>query len=159
MPSNASASHSSTLSNCVNFRPSVGTLLELYEENYLLLLRLCPNLNSLQGHQHATDESGLKLHLQVLEQTPYTSLIHLTYQFGDGENPLPDPDAYLRAYHDARQLEVVRLRESALPLGQCPQCPTLQQKWHINLFLSKWLRYCLLTHSFFALEAYPTLLP
>ena len=55
----------------------------------------------------------------------------------------PDPDATLRVYHDAEQVEVLDLRQTVLPLPRGPHYPELRDKWRANLFLSKWLSFCI----------------
>ena len=84
----------------------------------------------------------MDLHLEIQEQTPYTTLVHLTYFFPYQQERQADPDALLRVYHDSRQVEVMNLKQKALPLNGGRELPTLVQKWRINLFLSKWLNYC-----------------
>lgn len=128
-------------------RPSVGALMGLCEENYRSLLGLVPGLRQLRG-EHRSVSAGMALHLEVVEQAPYTTLLRLTYLFpyDDGavhRIPQADPDALLRAYHDARQVEVLDLRQTALPLHNQYRYPALDAKWRANLFLSKWLPYCL----------------
>lgn len=84
----------------------------------------------------------MDLHLRIQEQTPYTTLVHLTYLFPYDSEYRPDPDALLRVYHDSRQVEVMELKQTALPLNGGQKLPTLVQKWRLSLFLSKWLSYC-----------------
>ena len=84
----------------------------------------------------------MDLYLEILEQTPYTTLIHLTYYFEHREEQRPDPDAILRAYHDAHQIEILNLQQRIFPLNPGMQRLTLEQKWKVNLFASKWLAYC-----------------
>jgi uncharacterized protein YqiB (DUF1249 family) len=122
-------------------RPGLGSLMQLCEENHLTLLRLMPDMRGLRG-THRSGLHGLDLYLEILEQTPYTTLLHLTYYFPHVDCHRPDPDATLRAYHDAGQVEVLDLSQTALPLSRGPHYPTLAQKWKANLFLSKWLSYC-----------------
>lgn len=124
-------------------RPGVGMVLAQSEENYVYLNRLAPDLCLLEGKHLSRLGRGMDLHLDVLEQTPYTSLIHLTYYFTHPVGDYPDPDATLRVYHDVCQVDVLDLRQSALPLERWGAHPTLEQRWKINLFLSKWLSYCL----------------
>lgn len=57
--------------------------------------------------------------------------------------PPTEPNALLRAYHDAAQVEVLDLRQTVLPLYRHYGAPALEAKWRANLFLSKWLAYCL----------------
>jgi len=130
-------------------RPTVGMLLDLSEENYRWLQRLAPELHLMRGRQLSCLDHGMDLHLEIHEQTPYTTLLHMTYYFPHTQGQYPDPDARLRVYHDSRQVDVMELRQSALPLRRWGDNPTLEQRWKINLFLSKWLAYCVVQgHSF-----------
>jgi uncharacterized protein YqiB (DUF1249 family) len=127
----------------------MGRVLDLSEENYGLLMRMAPDLQSLTGEYRSRLGGAMDLYLDVIEQTPYTSLVHLTYYFTHVVGDYPDPDAMLRVYHDSRQLDVIDLRQSSLPLERWGVNPTLEQRWKINLFLSKWLRYCVVQgHAF-----------
>lgn len=123
-------------------KPTVGWLMELCEENYRHLLQMAPLLRGMQGEHLSQRKGSVDLHLQILEQTPFTTLVHLTHHF-DSDPWQPDPDATLRVYHDSHQAEVIDLRQSVLPLNRGIVLPTLLQKWRINLFLSKWLVYCI----------------
>jgi len=81
-----------------------------------------------------------------LEQSPYTTLLRLTYYFPHNNGqvhgvPDSDPDILFRAYHDAGQVEVLDLRQTMLPTRAHHLCSTLEAK--CNLFLSKWLAFCL----------------
>lgn len=116
--------------------------MDLCEENYHYLLRLAPELRVLQGCHLSRVDNAIDLYLEIQEQTPYTTLIHLTYYFDHVEGQRPDPDIYLRVYHDSAQAEVLDLRQSVLQLDWDPHNPLLDQKWKANLFLSKWLAYC-----------------
>lgn len=132
-----------SLHSLLNARPSLGELQALCEENYRLLERLIPEMQDIYGYHRSEPYMGLDLHLEVLEQTPYTTLLHLTYYFGHEHGVVrPDPDTTIRAYHDAGQVEVIDLEQMALPLPRGPHFPNLQQKWRVNLFLSKWLNFC-----------------
>ncbi len=124
-------------------RPSVGRLMDLCDENYYHMLRLAPGVRRMEGGFLSRLEGAMDLYLEILEQTPYTSLIHLTYFFAHESGQRPDPDATLRLYHDSAQAEILELRQKALPLGAGREWPSLEQKWRANLFLSKWLSYCL----------------
>jgi len=122
-------------------RPTVGWLMDLCDENFHHLIRLAPDLRVMTGLQVSRCEAAMDLYLDVLEQTPYTTLIHLTYYFDHEQGQQPDPDARVRIYHDSGQAEVLELRQNALPLNTGLERPTLEQKWRVNLFLSKWLSY------------------
>lgn len=122
--------------------------MSLCEENYRGVLRMVPDLKVLRGELRSVRDGGLDLHLEIIEQAPYTTLLRLTYFFphNDGKVhriPEADPDALLRVYHDAAQVEVLDLRQTSLPIRRHYQYPALATKWRANLFLSKWLAYCL----------------
>lgn len=125
-------------------RPNVGDLMRLCEENFALFMRLAPELPHLWGVLTSRRAGGVDLHLRIEEQSKYTTQVRLTYFFAaaDGSGPRPDPDARLRIYHDARQVEVLELRQSLLPLRADYQHPALADKWQANLFLAKWLGFC-----------------
>jgi len=124
-------------------RPTVGDLLTLCEENYRCLHSLVPQLRRLQGEHCSSRPDHQDLHLTILEQTPYTTLLRLTYRFPHADGGTSDPDALLRVYHDARQVEVEDLRQQALPTDRLYEAPGLVNKWRLNLFVAKWLAFCL----------------
>lgn len=132
------------LASSLNREPSLGRLVELCEENYCQLLRLLPGLRNMRGSYHSLLDGHAQLHLTVLEHARYTSLVHLTYQFDAGAGRKREPDALLRVYHDAKEVEVVELRESILPVEARYEAPGLRNKWQVNLFVSKWLAFCVL---------------
>ncbi|MEJ2327451.1 MAG: DUF1249 domain-containing protein [Chromatiaceae bacterium] len=121
--------------------------MSLCEENYRLLSRMIPELRRVQGELRSTRIGGPDLHLEIIEQSRYTTLLRLTYLFPYADGKVhrveeADPDALLRVYHDAGQVEVIDLLETALPLRSDYRSPALDAKWKVNLFLSKWLAYC-----------------
>ncbi len=126
--------------------PTVGGLMALCEENYSVLLRLAPDLPSARGTLVSRRSDCAHLQLEVLEQSRYTTVLRLTHLFPAAESAacwLPEPDAVLKAYHDAGQVEVLDLRQTALPIFSHYRSPALLTKWRANLFVSKWLGYCL----------------
>lgn len=129
--------------------PSVGALMELCEQNYQLVLSLASDLKQMTGLFRSHLHNSAPLHLEVLEQTHYTTLIRLTHFFAHDGKPDADPDIQLRLYHDAHQTEVVSLKQSILPLEGLYHHPGLEQKWRANQFVSRWLQFCLLQgHGF-----------
>lgn len=124
-------------------QPSLGDLATLCEENYRHLLSLMPQLRRLRGEHRSSSRHGQELLLTVIEQTPYTTLLRLTYRFDDEQQGDSEPDALLRVYHDARQVEVEDLRQQVLPTKRLYEAPGLLNRWRLNLFVSKWLLFCL----------------
>ena len=128
------------LDETLKFKPSVGQLMDLCEENYRLIHDLAPDIQHLRGKLVSAQPSHQDLHLEILEQSRYTTLIHLTYFFDNTQ--CPDPDVVLRVYHDSRQLEVIDLKQSSFTVLNSYSHPGLLIKWKINLFIYKWLNYC-----------------
>ena len=122
-----------------------GNLMELYEKNYMQLRLLIPGLKHGPLSPGLSEVQGcLPVHLNVTEQSRYTSTLHLTYRFAEGSNNRDqlEPDFSIRVYHDARTAEVV----SGLLHGQQHVQRTtrnLQNSWRLNRFLYKWLSYLL----------------
>ena len=136
-------SSSANLHQWLNRQVTVGDLMALCEENYRHLHNLVPQLRRLQGEHCSSRPDHQDLHLRVIEQTPYTTLIRLTYRFPLTDEGVCDPDALLRVYHDARQVEVEDLRQQALPTERLYEAPGLENKWRLNLFVGRWLAFCL----------------
>ncbi|MFB1486740.1 MULTISPECIES: DUF1249 domain-containing protein [unclassified Thiocapsa] len=125
-------------------RPNVGALMSLCEENFARLSRLIPDLVTRPSGVYGSGCSeGVDLYLDVEEHARFTTILRLTYLFPVQGVVLPDPDARLRVYHDARQVEVIDLLQTALPLRADYRAPALVEKWQANLFIGKWLTYCL----------------
>jgi uncharacterized protein YqiB (DUF1249 family) len=135
-------SHGIPIHKWLDGHPTVGDLLSLCEENYRCLHSLVPQLKSLRGQHCSSRPDNQDLHLTILEQTPYTTLLRLTYRFDQGDGGLSEPDALLRVYHDARQVEVEDLRQQALPTRRLYEAPGLVNKWRLNLFVARWLAFC-----------------
>src|SRR5690606_40648131 len=74
----------------------------LYESKYIRLKRLVGDPRAMRGALVSCLADEPVLHLQVLEQTRYTTVLLLTYRF-DGAGA--EPDLRVRIYHDARMAE------------------------------------------------------
>ncbi|WP_018878919.1 DUF1249 domain-containing protein [Thioalkalivibrio sp. ALE9] len=126
---------------------SFAALMEMYEENYLALRRLCPELERQPVRSVSRVAGALDLYLEVLERTRYTTTLHLTYRFDHQGERREQPDMRVRLFHDARQAEVLELYCRTIGDGAVPEMlsghPGLVCRWRHNRFLYKWLRYCL----------------
>jgi uncharacterized protein YqiB (DUF1249 family) len=128
-------------------KPTFAGLMELYENNYIYVRRLMPELDLLGERGLSRVRGGVDLHLTVLERCPYTTTVALTHYFGKDPGEDAIPDLYVRIYHDARSAEVL----PASPLNnfslwgtmQQPDVSSLKWRWVVNRFLNRWLRYCL----------------
>lgn len=122
-------------------------LMELYEQNYIRLRRLVPDLSSVGPVTVSRASGALDLHLRIVERCKYTTTLTLTYQFQDELGWFPAPDLQARIYHDAQAAEVIacgRLKGvRSAEYDRRHNQYSLAEKWQINRFLQKWLGYCL----------------
>jgi len=129
----------------VNARSFSG-LMELYEQNYIRLRNIAPDLSvanemisSVPGHQD--------LYLSITQRCKYTTMLRLTYKFEEAGQPLFEPDLHLKIYHDARVIEVQQFNSRTR--GPLHIAKMIEQKWMMNRFLYKWLGYCLYQGHYF----------
>lgn len=122
-------------------RPNLAGLLALYEQNHAALARLLGTSGPYPCGAVARSSPALPaLYLSVLQRDRFTTTYHLTHYFGEAGDHPAIPDLQLRVYHDARQCEAIA--------GPVPQARrgnpliSLSERWAINVFLNKWLRYC-----------------
>ncbi len=126
------------------------SLMDLYENNYLRLRRLIPELDRLADNTVSRLPGCLSLHLKILERTKFTTTVFLTYYFDEDMQTVAEPALTLRIYHDANQVEVLtgHLKHGRQHYDHIPE-KAIKIKWKLNRFLFKWLGYCIyLGHSF-----------
>jgi uncharacterized protein len=124
--------------------------MSLYESNFIKLHHLLP-----VGWRKAApvqllsrSAADLDLQLRLEPAAPYTIDLCLTYLFPetDGSDPVvATPDLRLRAYFDARLVEVVSwsggLRHDWLRQLAGSASKELDRRWARNMMFSKWLDY------------------
>jgi uncharacterized protein YqiB (DUF1249 family) len=125
---------------------SFAGLMELYEQNYMRLRNIAPDLevademiSSVPDHQD--------LFLSITRRCRYTTMLRMTYRFEGEEEVLFEPDLHLKVYHDARVVEVQQLQSRSR--GPLYLADLIEQKWVMNRFLYKWLGYCLYQGHYF----------
>ncbi len=118
---------------------SFAGLMELYEQNYLRLRNLVPDLQ-VADEMISVVPDHLDLYLTVTERCRYTTMLRLTYRFVEDSNELFEPDLHLKVYHDARVVEVQHFQSRSR--GPLYLADLIEQKWLMNRFLYKWLGYC-----------------
>ena len=126
------------------------SLMDLYENNYMRLHRLIPDISLLPDNSISHLPGCLSLHMTVLERTQFTTTIYLTYYFEESTQSVAEPALTLRLYHDAHQAEVLNghLQHGRQRYDHIPE-KAIKVKWKLNRFLYKWLGYCLyLGHQF-----------
>ena len=133
---------------------SFAALMDLYEYNYLRLRKIAPDL-TVADRMVSTVPDHHDLYLTVSERCKYTTLLSLTYRFGEAGKYQFEPDLHLKVFHDARLVEVLNLNSRSH--GFLDINETIDQKWRMNRFLYKWLGYCLYQgHYFQPMRQYKT---
>ncbi len=128
------------------------SLMDMYEDNYIKLRKLIPQLQEIENTAISTSTGHLDLHLTIVERSKYTTTLRLSYCFPENNEIRLEPNLKIRIYHDAGLAEVMsgKLHHGRLVLDHLP-ADALKQKWQLNRFLSKWLKYCLRqNHGFLA---------
>jgi uncharacterized protein len=125
---------------------SFTALMSLYESNFLRLHWLLEDVRRLPAQQCSRVRGDLPLHLEVLERSPYTTTLRLTYFFEDARGSVADPDLTIRVYHDAGLAEAMACRRKhlhhALRRFETGPGDELGRRWARNTMLNKWLEYC-----------------
>lgn len=131
-------------------------LMSLYESNDLRLRALAGDPRALRGLRRSTVAGDCDLVLTVLEQSPYTTTLELTYDLSAGAGAeagagaagaRTTPDMLVRLYHDARLAEALgwpAAHPHEVLQGLRREAEReLDQRWARNVVLNKWLEYCL----------------
>ncbi len=128
-------------------------LQNICETNYRKLFNLIPQLKNITESAQGLSDGKPRLHLQVLEQTPYTRTIQLSYFFGNHSDMVLEPAVKIRLYFDMCIAEVLRdykriaVADAIHDVGRSKDI--LDYKWKLNYFLEKWLDHCLKTNYVF----------
>lgn len=113
-------------------------LMELYEQNYLALHALIPNLRHRDADALSESSSDAPLYFKVLARQRYGLECLLTYYFEEPAVACLHPNAKIRVFFDAKVADVMHLEWQ-----RHPEPSLLQEKWQKNYFLQRWLQFCL----------------
>jgi uncharacterized protein YqiB (DUF1249 family) len=132
--------------------------LSLYERNYSKLTDLLPGLPYRQGPLAITIAGLPLIHIDILEQNPYTTTIRISQSMAAGQPWVCNLRMKVRLYHDARVAEVIAYQgvhalQAFYPYPN-PKMFQPYEKRRVNQFLAEWLRHCLdrrflVPHQFF----------
>ena len=115
------------------------------ESNYQRLLQLFPDYET-SNHREFALGGNLRVRIDVVERCRYTTLMQVQQQ-GDHSPWLAAPRFDLRAYHDARMVEVTafqtRGRIQARYEYPNRDMHAPDEKTQQNFFLAEWLAFCL----------------
>lgn len=131
-------------------RETFAALMDLYEHNFMRLKKLLPDLGCVEQSGISSVAGCLDLHVSVLEQSKFTSLITLSYCFNREAAKVMEPNLVIRVYHDVAMAEVLsgELHHGQLKLKNLPET-AISERWQLNRFLYKWLGFCLhIGHTF-----------
>ncbi len=100
----------------------------------------------MQGEYQSRVDGDCDLLLSVVERSPYTTTLNLTYLIPDRDATRRFPDMGVRVYHDARLVEaqewaLIHEHTGLRALRNTVACE-LDQRWARNIMLNKWLEYC-----------------
>lgn len=120
--------------------------LSLYERNFTRLMELLPDMHRGQGPFIIASAGLSPINVEILEQNPYTTTIHIRQDMAAERPWLSDLRMKVRIYHDAQVAEVVAYQgvRALQPFYPYPNPKMLQpyEKRRVNQFLGEWLSYC-----------------
>ena len=115
------------------------------ECNYVRLLQLFPDYETYNSREFQLPD-GARVRIEVVERCRYTTLMRVQ-QHGSVNAWLSAPRFDLRAYHDARMVEVTGFQAQSRVAARYEypnrQMHSQDEKAQQNLFLAEWLSYCL----------------
>ncbi|SFV86996.1 hypothetical protein MNB_SUP05-SYMBIONT-4-784 [hydrothermal vent metagenome] len=114
----------------------------LFELNYQKILTLIPALKETTGDSVIIHQNEQDLYLFMEERTPYTGTFILTHRLGK----INRPDIKFKVFFDAKLLEVLSVCNETTLNNSHPylaQCNDMNIQWELNIFIEKWLDYCL----------------
>ena len=118
------------------------SLMDMYEQNYLLARVLIPELRDMEGGVFRSRVEGcMTLELSQIAHARYTTTFNLTYRFSSEFRFAREPDLMLRLYHDARTCEVMSGLLSSRT-EEDRRVRDLSNGYRLNRFVGKWLSYC-----------------
>jgi uncharacterized protein YqiB (DUF1249 family) len=127
------------------FKLDLTALHAVCDANYARLLRLFPDYENCNFREFLIGNAAVRL--TVLERCRYTTIFRIEQQRGESRW-LGQLRVEVRAYHDARMLEV-GMFQSHRRVAARYQYPNERmfaqdEKYQQNRFLSDWLEHCLL---------------
>lgn len=121
-------------------------LMTLYESNFIRLHWLVTDARRLAPVSLSRVSGDCTLELKVVDRGPYTTMLCLSYLFGDAGGGDREPALEIRVYHDAKLAEAtaVGTTRRAVPWREFIARVEMAAGagWARNMLLNKWLEYC-----------------
>ncbi|MBL1433678.1 MAG: hypothetical protein COC09_04430 [Gammaproteobacteria bacterium] len=122
--------------------------LAVYDDNYERLMTLLPTLQQVSPKHRLALMGCDGFGFELLEKTPYTSVVRLTADWSVCAKLVPAPELTVRLYHDAAVAEVITYQSRGRFKVEYdypnPNMFNKREKRRLNEFLSAWLGVCLL---------------
>ncbi len=120
-------------------------LMALYDNNFLRLKQLIPELDRLDGYYRSRVAGDCDLHVEILERSRYTISMSLSYYFYEDGVRIADPDMKVKVYLDGQMAEATGFsgehRHAAFRRLTRLHRAELDTRWRRNIILNKWLDY------------------
>jgi uncharacterized protein YqiB (DUF1249 family) len=125
---------------------SYSNICDLFELNFKKIFRLVPLLPSIKNDCIAVKNPLNNLYLIYHDKSPYTASYTLTHKTQTQGRIIYRPDILFKIYFDAKLLEVLSICKETRINNSHPllnNCSDLVFQFELNLFMLRWLDYCL----------------
>ena len=121
-------------------------LSEVFEINFNKISRLVPLLPLVKDDLIGIKKPFNNLYLICHEKSKYTGTYTLTHKINSSTKVINRPDICFKIYFDAKLLEVVSICKETRINSYHPfinDCSDLSFQLELNVFMLRWLDYCL----------------
>ena len=122
------------------------SLSEVFDLNFKKISRLVPLLPSVKGDLIGIKKPSNNLYLLCHEKSKYTGTYTLTHRVNSSHGVINRPDIRFKLYFDAKLLEVDSICKETRINSHHPlinDCSDLAFQLELNVFMLRWLDYCL----------------
>ena len=127
-------------------KATYSSLSEVFEVNFKKISRLVPLLPSVKGDLIGIKKPFNDLYLLCHEKSKYTGTYTLTHRVNSSHGVINRPDIRFKLYFDAKLLEVDSICKETRINSHHPlinDCSDLAFQLELNVFMLRWLDYCL----------------
>ncbi|MDT0593363.1 DUF1249 domain-containing protein [Glaciecola petra] len=126
--------------------PHLPSIIATCEHNYVCMLKLLPDCDTLDLTFEFKVADGLKYRIKIIDSSRYTSTLEMSH-ISKNTPTFLQPKMVVRLYHDAKVAEVLEAQRTARlePVYEYPNLNMHQrnEKFMVNVFLAEWLHFCL----------------